>query len=72
VVIEKRIKERLEEAGIERGKAQALAKAIEDETDAERLARARAEMDDDERIRYERLLKEVKSCRKCARTRARG
>src|SRR5262245_13033148 len=63
-VIEKRIKERLEEAGIDRGKAQALAKAIEDETDAERLARARAEMDEDERVRYERLLKEEKELQK--------
>jgi ERCC4-related helicase len=59
-VIEKRIKERLEEAGIDRGKAEALAKAIEDETDAERLARARAEMDDEEKARHQRLLKEQK------------
>jgi ERCC4-related helicase len=59
-VIEKRIKNRLEAAGIERGEAEALAKAIEEETDTERLARARAEMDDDERARFERLLKEEK------------
>jgi hypothetical protein len=59
-VIEKRIKERLEEAGIDRGKAETLAKAIEDETDTERLARARAEMDDEEKARHERLLKEQK------------
>jgi hypothetical protein len=37
-----------------------LAKAIEDETDAERLGRARAEMDDEEKARHERLLKEEK------------
>ena len=47
-VIEKRITDRLAAAGIDRGQAEALAKAIEEETDAERLARARAEMDDDE------------------------
>jgi ERCC4-related helicase len=57
-VIEKRITERLAQGGIDRGSALALAKAIDEETDAERLARARAEMDDDERIRFERLLKE--------------
>lgn len=57
-VIEERIKERLETAGIDRGQAEALAKSIDDETDAERLARARAEMDDEEKARHERLLKE--------------
>jgi hypothetical protein len=57
-VIEKRIKERMEAVGIDRGQARALAKAIEDETDAERLARARAEMDDEEKARYERVLKQ--------------
>jgi ERCC4-related helicase len=57
-VIERRIKDRLEAAGIDRGEAEALAKAIEEETDAERLARARAEMDDEEKVRHERLLKE--------------
>jgi len=57
-VIEKRIKDRMEAAGIDRGEAKALAKAIEEETDAERLARARAEMDDDEKARYERVVKE--------------
>jgi ERCC4-related helicase len=57
-VIEKRIKDRMEAAGIDRGEARALARAIEEETDAERLARARAEMDDEEKARYERVLKE--------------
>ncbi len=57
-VIEKRIKDRMEAAGINRGEAEALAKAIEEETDAEQLARARAEMDDEEKARYERVLKE--------------
>lgn len=57
-VIEKRIKDRMEAAGIDRGEAKALAKAIADETDAERLARARAEMDDEEKARYERVVKE--------------
>jgi hypothetical protein len=59
-VIEKWITDRLAAEGIDRGKATALAKAIEDETDAERLARARAEMDDEEKARHERLLKEEK------------
>lgn len=57
-VIEQRIKDRMEAAGIDRGEAQALAKAIAEETDADRLARARAEMDDEEKTRYERVLKE--------------
>jgi hypothetical protein len=59
-VIERRITDRLAAEGIDRGEAKALAKAIEDETDAERLARARAEMDDEEKARHERLLKEQK------------
>lgn len=57
-VIEKRIKDRMEAAGIDRGEAKALAKAIEEETDVERLARARAEMDDEEKARYQRVVKE--------------
>src|SRR5260370_26124725 len=48
----------MEAAGIDRGEATALAKASEDETDAERLARARSEMDDEEKARYERVVKE--------------
>ena len=57
-VIEDRIAKRLSESGILRGQAAAIARAIFEETDAERLNRARAEMDDDERVRHERLLKE--------------
>jgi hypothetical protein len=57
-VIEKRIADRLAEGGIDRGEAKALAKAIKCEDDADRLARARAEMDDEEKARHERLLKE--------------
>ena len=57
-VIEKQIKDRMEAAGIDRGQARALATAIEEETDAERLARAQAEMDDEEKVRYERVVKE--------------
>jgi superfamily II DNA or RNA helicase len=57
-VIEKRIADRLSQGGIDRGAAVALAKAIEDETDAERLARARAEMNDEEQARHERLMQE--------------
>jgi ERCC4-related helicase len=63
-VIEKRITDRLAAGGIDRGQAKTLAKAIEEETDAERLARARAQMDDDERIRYERLLKDQQELQK--------
>ncbi|WP_372397136.1 DISARM system SNF2-like helicase DrmD [Azospirillum sp. HJ39] len=57
-VIEERVFARLAENGIERGRAQALADRIRDENDDERLTRARAEMDDDERARYDRILKD--------------
>jgi hypothetical protein len=57
-VIEDRVAKRLAEGGILRGQAVAIARAISEENDAERLNRARDEMDDDERARYERLLKE--------------
>lgn len=57
-VIEDRIAKRLAEGGIARGQGALIAKAIADENDRERLQRARAEMSDDERERYERLLKE--------------
>ena len=57
-VIEDRIAKRLAQAGIGRGQGAIIARAIEEENDAERLRRARSEMDDDERIRHERLLKE--------------
>jgi superfamily II DNA or RNA helicase len=57
-VIEKRIATRLAEGGIDRGEGDALAKSIEEESDAERLARARTEMDDEEKARFERLLRE--------------
>jgi ERCC4-related helicase len=62
-VIEKRITDRLAQGGIDRGAAAALAKAIEEETDAERLVRARAEMNDDERARYERVVAEQQELR---------
>lgn len=57
-VIEDRIAKRLAESGIAQGQGAIIARAIEEESDAERLTRARAEMDDDQRSRYERLLKE--------------
>jgi SNF2 family DNA or RNA helicase len=57
-VIEKKITSRLAEGGIDRAEAAELAKAIEAETEADRLARATAEMDDEEQTRYQRLLKE--------------
>ncbi|HEY5130066.1 MAG TPA: DISARM system SNF2-like helicase DrmD, partial [Bradyrhizobium sp.] len=62
-VIEKRITDRLAQGGIDRGAAAALAKAIEEENDAERLARARAEMDDEEAVRYERVVAEQQELR---------
>ncbi len=62
-VIEKRITDRLAQGGIDRGAAAALAKAIEEETDAERLERARAEMDDEERARYGRVVEEQQELR---------
>jgi superfamily II DNA or RNA helicase len=58
-VIEQRISDRLNTSGIERGRAAALAEAIDAETDTELLARARAEMDDEERARHERLLRDL-------------
>ncbi|TXL71235.1 DEAD/DEAH box helicase [Vineibacter terrae] len=63
-VIEDRIARRLAEGGIGRGQGAAIARAISQENDAERLARARAEMDDEERARHERLLKEQDDLRR--------
>ena len=57
-VIGERVEERLTANGILPGQAEALAEAVIAETDSERLARARAEMDDDERARHGRLLEE--------------
>jgi superfamily II DNA or RNA helicase len=54
-VIEERITKRLAWGGIERGRAEELAREIEAEDDVERLTKARAEMDDDERVRFERV-----------------
>ncbi len=59
-VIEGRIAKRLSESGITRGQAAALAQGILAESDTERLTRARDEMDDDERKRYEQALKDQK------------
>src|SRR6516165_6222449 len=58
-VIEQRIADRLNASGIERGRAAALAEAIDAETDTELLARACAEMDDEERARHERLFRDL-------------
>ena len=57
-MIEDRIAERLAEGGIARGQGAAIARANSEENDAERLKRARDEMDDDERSRHAQLLKE--------------
>lgn len=57
-VIEERVAKRLAEGGIRQGAAAELANAIEAESDADRLARARAQMDDEERIRFEKIAKE--------------
>lgn len=63
-VIEDRITKRLAESGIGRGQATALARAISEENDAERLARAQGEMDDEVRVRHERLLEEQDDLRR--------
>ena len=63
-VIEDRIAKRLAEDGIGRGQGKALARAISDENDAERLRKARSEMDDEEKSRHERLLKEQDDLRR--------
>ncbi len=63
-VLEDRIAKRLAEDGIRAGRGQALAEAIAAENDADRIRRARAEMDDDERTRHERLLREQDDLRR--------
>jgi ERCC4-related helicase len=63
-VIEDRIAKRLAEDGIGRGQGKALARAISDENDAERLRKAQSEMDDEEKARHERLLKEQDDLRR--------
>ena len=57
-VIEERVARRLEEGGIARGEALHLAREIEAEADAERHAVAQAQLDDEDRARHERLLRE--------------
>lgn len=63
-VIEDRIAKRLAEDGIARGQGKALARSISDENDKERLGKAQAEMDDEEKARHERLLKEQDDLRR--------
>ena len=63
-VIEDRIAKRLAEDGIGRGQGKALARAISDENDTERLSKAQSEMDDDEKARHERLLKDQDDLRR--------
>ncbi|OJW60005.1 MAG: hypothetical protein BGO65_00265 [Afipia sp. 64-13] len=63
-VIEDRIAKRLAEDGIARGQGKALARAISDENDTERLGKAQSEMDDEEKVRHERLLKEQDDLRR--------
>lgn len=63
-VIEDKIAKRLAEGGIGKGEGASLARAITEENDAERLHRARSEMDDEERARHDRLLKEQDDLRK--------
>jgi ERCC4-related helicase len=63
-VIEDRITKRLAESGIGRGEGKALARAVLEENDAERLRGARAEMTDEERERHEHLLKQEEELRK--------
>ena len=63
-MIEERIASRLAETGIVRGATLALAETIREEKDDERLAKARAEMDDEEKVRRDRLLKDLDDLRK--------
>lgn len=71
-VIEERITQRLAREGIARGQAQSLASAIVAENDADRLALARRELDDEERARSQRLLQEQEELRRSLeRSRAR-
>ena len=63
-VIEDLIARRLAESGIGRGQAKALARSIAEESAGERLSRARLEMDDEERARQERLLREQDELRR--------
>jgi ERCC4-related helicase len=71
-VIEDVIAQRLAESGIGRGQGELLARTIQDEADSERLHRARLEMDDEERARQERLLRDQDDLRQALeRSRAR-
>lgn len=63
-VIEARIEARLTEGGIRRGEAAALAETVRGETDDERVACAKVEMDDSERARHERLLRDLDDLRR--------
>ena len=63
-MIEDKIAKRLAEGGIGKGQGASIARAITDENDAERLHRARSEMDDEEQARHDRLLKEQDDLRK--------
>ena len=62
-VIEDRIAERLEVAGIDRRRVKAEAEAILAETDPDRTARAVAEMDDATQARQRRLLRDLDDLR---------
>ena len=63
-MIEERIATRLTESGIDARYREGAGEAVEAEDDAERLARARAEMDDDERARHERLQRDLDDLRR--------
>ena len=58
------IEERLSENGITRGNAQALARRIREEDNDGRMVVASAEMDDEDRARHQRLLKDLDDLRK--------
>lgn len=63
-VIEDRVTRRLAESGIGLGLGKSIAGVIANENDFDRLARARAEMDEVERARHERLLTEQEELRR--------
>lgn len=63
-VLETRIKDRLESAGIDRAHAKALADEIDKADDPERLETVREEMDDQAEARYARVVREIEDLRR--------
>jgi hypothetical protein len=66
-VIEDRIFKRLTKDGIGRGQGASIARAVSEESDTEKLACARSEMDDDERARLDRVRADREEMKKVCR-----